>query len=163
VPEGVISVDDPRDADVRRLLLRHLEFAHATTPPESVFALGIDELAAPGVTLFSYRSGPEVLAVAALKHLDADHAEVKSMHTAREARGRGIGRRMIEHVIGVARRRGYRRVSLETGSVAAFAPARSVYARAGFVACGAFADYPDHPSSTFMTLELEPADERMAH
>ena len=154
VSEAVIDVDDPQVADVRELLRRHLEFARATTPPEGVFALEADELADPAVTFFSYRVDGELLAVGALKQLNGAHAELKSMHTARAARGRGIGRAMVEHLLAVAREREMRQVSLETGNMAEFAPARSLYAKAGFVPCGPFGDYEANETSAFMTLDL---------
>jgi putative acetyltransferase len=77
------------------------------------------------------------------------------MHTAEEARHRGIGRAMLDHLLGIARQRGFRQVSLETGSMAAFAPARAMYTRAGFTECAPFADYFSSPNSTCMTLSLE--------
>jgi putative acetyltransferase len=157
MPDGEISVDDPRAADVRELLARHLEFARTHTPPEGVFALDISGLLDPAVTFVSYRSGGELLAVGALKQLDAGHAELKSMHTAQAARGRGIGRAVLDHLVGLARERGCRRVSLETGTMAAFAPARRMYATAGFTPCGPFGDYRESPTSAFMTLGLGPA------
>jgi putative acetyltransferase len=155
VPEDEISVDDPRAGDVRELLERHLAFAHANTPPEDIHALGIDGLLEPAVTFFSFRRDGELLGVGALKQLDRHHAELKSMHTAQAARGRGIGRAMLGHLIGVARDRGCRRVSLETGSMDAFVPARSLYASAGFRPCGPFGDYPPGRNNTFMTLSLD--------
>jgi putative acetyltransferase len=109
----------------------------------------------PGVTLFGLRANGELLAVGALRHLDHVHAELKSMHTAEEARGRGLGRRMLEHLIATARARGYRRVSLETGSTEEFAPARALYATAGFVPCSPFADYRSSGWNTFMSHDLE--------
>jgi putative acetyltransferase len=154
VPEDAIAPDDPRAPDVRALLQRHLDFARATTPPEGVFALDLPGLLDPAVSFYSYRRSGQVLAVGALKQLDEQHGELKSMHTAQEARGQGIGRAMLDHLIAVARARGLRRLSLETGSMAAFAPARSLYARAGFTACGPFGTYPDRPTSKFMTLVL---------
>ena len=150
-----ITVDDPRAADVRELLERHLAFAHENTPPQDIHALGIDGLLDPAITFFSLRQGGELLGVGALKQLDPHHAELKSMHTAEAARGRGIGRAMLGHLIGVARERGCRRVSLETGSMDAFAPARSMYATAGFRPCGPFGDYSPSGTSTFMTLALD--------
>ncbi|MGO8957482.1 MAG: GNAT family N-acetyltransferase, partial [Streptosporangiaceae bacterium] len=108
----------------------------------------------PSITLYSYRRGAQLLAVGALKQLTDWHGELKSMHTAATARGTGIGRAMLDYLIGVARDRGYQRVSLETGSMAAFAPARSLYATAGFIECGPFADYHPSPNSIFMTLQL---------
>jgi putative acetyltransferase len=121
VVDGVIATDDPRADDVRELLGRHLAYARATTLPHEVYALDVDALADPSVTFFSFRAGGELLGVAALKQLSADHAEIKSMHTAEAARGQGIGRRLVEHLLAVARERGYDRVSLETGAGPAFA------------------------------------------
>lgn len=141
--------------DVRELLERHLEFAHSHSPPEDVHALDGGSLLDPAVTFFSYRQRGELLAVGALRQLDAGHAELKSMHTAQAARGRGIGRAMLTHLIGVARERGYHQLSLETGSMAAFAPARTLYASAGFIPCGPFGDYQPSPSSAFMILALD--------
>lgn len=152
---GEISIDDPGAPDVRRLLTAHLTFARAQTPPEDAHAMDVDGLLDPAVTFFSLRRDGELLAVGALKRLDAEHAEVKSMHTAQAARGRGIGRRMIEHLIAVAREAGYRRLSLETGSMAAFAPARALYESAGFEPCRPFGDYRDSPNSTYLTLRLD--------
>jgi putative acetyltransferase len=149
-----IDVDDPNAEDVRDLLRQHLEFARANTPPEDIHALDVDELTGPAVTLYSYRRDGVLLAVGALKQLDGRHAELKSMHTAAAARGCGIGRAMVEHLIGVARDHGFSRLSLETGSQQAFAPARSLYAQAGFTPCGPFGDYPPDRGNTFMTLAL---------
>ena len=154
VADGVIAVDDPRADDVRRLIERHLTFARSVTPPEDAHALDLDGLADPAVTFFSFRRDGELLAIGALKHLDDGHAEVKSMHTAESARGRGVGRAMLEHLIGVARERGYRRLSLETGAMAAFDAARSLYTSAGFEPCEPFGDYRPSRNSTFMTLML---------
>jgi putative acetyltransferase len=155
--EGAISLDDPRADDVRGLLAAHLAFARAVTPPEDVHALDLDGLLDPSVLFFSFRVDGTVLAIGALKHLDDDHAEVKSMHTAESARGLGIGRAMLDHLLGVARAKGYRRVSLETGAMAAFAPARALYANAGFEPTGPFGDYEASPNSAFMTLALRSA------
>jgi putative acetyltransferase len=158
VPQDEITADDPQATDVRELLERHLAFAHANTPPEHVHALDIEGLLDPAVTFVSFRRGGELLGVGALKQLDRHHAELKSMHTAQAARGRGIGRAILDHLIAVARERGCRRVSLETGTMDAFAPARSLYASAGFRPCGPFGDYSPSRSNTFMTLSLDAAD-----
>jgi putative acetyltransferase len=150
-----ISPDDPLAPDVRALLERHLAYARATTRPEDVHAMEVEALAEPGVTFFSYRDGGRVLGVGALKDLSADHAEIKSMHTAEEARGRGVARELLAHLVGVARTRGFRRLSLETGAQDAFAPARALYASAGFEFCEAFGPYSPSPNSAYMTLPLE--------
>ena len=151
---GEIAVDDPGALDVRALLATHLTFSHQHSPPEDVHALDVDRLRDPAVTFFSYREGGRLLAVGALRRLDDEHAEVKSMHTASEARGRGIGRAVLAHLIAEARARGHRRLSLETGTMAAFAPARALYASAGFVPCEPFGSYFHSPNSTCMTLVL---------
>ena len=149
-----IGPDDPRAPDVRELLRRHLEFARATTPPEGVFALDANGLLDPAVTVFSLREDGDLIAIGALRELDGGHGELKSMHTAAAARGRGAGRAILDHIIGVAAGRGYERLSLETGSMPAFGPARALYARAGFTRCGPFGGYRPSPTSTFMTLRL---------
>lgn len=151
---GAIAADDPRSDDVRRLLQRHLEFANAHSPPEDVHALDIDGLLAPAISFFSCRVDGELLGVGAIKHLDDDHAELKSMHTAAAARGRGVGRAMVQHLLDLARRRGYARVSLETGTMDAFAPARRLYESFGFVPCPPFNGYWDSQHSVCMTLRL---------
>jgi putative acetyltransferase len=157
-----IAADDPRAPEVQALLRRHLEFAHATTPPEGVHALDTSGLLDPAVTVFGLRRDGELVAIGALKELDPRHGEVKSMHTAAAARGSGAGRAMLSHLIGVAAARGYERLSLETGSMAAFGPARALYASAGFTVCGPFAAYRTSPTSTFMTLAVGPAAEAAA-
>ena len=150
----VIEVDDPRRDDVRALLAQHLAFARAVTPPEDVHALELDGLLDASIMFFSLRVDGELLGVGALKQLDPRHAEVKSMHTTPAARRRGVGRAIVDHLLAVAAARGVRRVSLETGAGDAFAPARSLYAAAGFVPCGPFGEYDASPNSTFMTLSL---------
>lgn len=154
--DGEIAVDDPLAHDVRALLELHLAFAHEHSPPEDVHALDVDGLRDPAVTFYSYRVAGRLLAIGALRQLDAEHAEVKSMHTAREARGRGIGRAMLAHLVAEARARGCRRLSLETGTMAAFEPARALYTAAGFVPCEPFGSYVRSRNSTCMTLRLTP-------
>ena len=151
----MIEPDDPRRDDVRALLERHLAFARDVTPPEDVHALDVERLVDPAITFFSLRVDGELLGVGALKQLDAAHAEIKSMHTAHAARGRGLGRAMLSHLLEVAAARGVRRVSLETGAMDAFEPARRLYASAGFVACGPFGDYRESPNSAYMTRQLD--------
>lgn len=152
--EGEITVDDPRAADVRALLERHLVFTAEHSPPEDVHALDVDALVDPSITFVSYRVAGEVLGVGALKDLGAGDGELKSMHTAAAARGRGVAGAIVEHLVDLARERGLTRLSLETGTPEAFRPARSLYARHGFVECGPFADYGPSPYSTFLTRDL---------
>ena len=150
----LVAADDPRAPDVLALLERHLALMHEQTPPEDVHALDVSGLVDPSVSFFSCRSAGALLGVGALKQLDPAHAELKSMHTAEEARGRGVGQRLLDHLLGVARSRGCARVSLETGSGPGFAAARRLYERAGFTPDGPFADYVASPHSTFLTLRL---------
>jgi putative acetyltransferase len=154
VDRFVIEVDDPRRDDVRALLEQHLGFAKRVTPPEDVHALDLDGLVDPAITFFTLRVEGELLGVGAIKQLGPDHAELKSMHTATAARRRGVGRAIVEHLLAVAAERGVRRVSLETGAGEAFAPARALYAGAGFVRCGPFGGYEARPNSMYMTLLL---------
>jgi putative acetyltransferase len=157
VTAGEITTDDPRKPDVQGLLARHLAFCSSETPPEHSFALNVDGLLDPQVTFVSYRDGGPggaVLGVAAIKALDPAHVELKSMHTAAEARGRGVARALLAHLLDVARARGYQRVSLETGTTPGFAAARALYESAGFTPCGPFAGYPVTGDNTFYTLTL---------
>jgi putative acetyltransferase len=155
VPKGEISLDDPRGPDVMALLERHLAFANTHSPPEDVHALDASGLVDPAVTFFSFRTDGQLLAVGAIRRIDDSHAELKSMHTAEEARGQGLGRAMVDHLIGVARDSGFRQVSIETGTMEAFAPARSLYRGVGFQPCEPFGEYTYSPNSICLTLFLD--------
>jgi putative acetyltransferase len=139
---------------VASLLAEHLEEMHRYSPPESVHALDLDRLRTPDLTFWSLWDGDEVLGCAALRELDPTHGELKSMRTATAHRRRGVAAALLDHVVGEARRRGYRLLSLETGSPAEFAPARTMYAAYGFTPCGPFGPYLDDEFSVFMTLDL---------
>ncbi len=152
------GLDDPR---VIELLHAHLRQARAETAPGSAHALDLSGLHASAVTFWSAWEndatsdmGETLVGVGALKQLSADHGEVKSMHTAEAARGRGVGSALLRHIIAEACERGMTRVSLETGSWPYFVPARALYARHGFVDCPPFGDYQADPNSVFMTLTL---------
>ena len=149
-----IETDDlSRDA-VHELLAEHLADMHATSPPESVHALDLTGLTDPAVTVWTLWNDAAVLGCAALKELSIVEGEIKSMRTSTAARGRGVATRLLTHVIDEARRRGYERLSLETGSQDFFAPARRLYRRHGFVACPPFGNYVSDPNSTYLTLPL---------
>ncbi|MFM1988518.1 MAG: hypothetical protein RJA99_1475 [Pseudomonadota bacterium] len=150
-----IAIDDPARPDVRALLEEHLRDMHALSPPDSVHALDVAALKHPDVTFWSVRDGETLLGCGALKALDRHHGEVKSMRTPASLRRRGAGRAVLAHIVVEARRRGYRRLSLETGTVPAFEPARRLYERFGFQPCGPFGDYRLDPYSLFMTLDLD--------
>lgn len=149
-----IDVDDPWRADVLVLLEEHLADMYATSPPESVHALDPGSLAVPGLTFWTLREDGALLGCAALKELEPGHGEVKSMRTATAARRRGVAARLLDHVVGEARTRGFGRLSLETGSQDFFAPARALYASRGFEVCGPIPGYAEDPNSVFMTLPL---------
>jgi putative acetyltransferase len=150
----VIELDDPRKEDVEALLHTHLAFAREHSPPEDVHALDTDGLLAPNVSFFSLREHGRLLGVGALQEIEPGHGEVKSMHTTAAARGRGVARAMLDHLLATARSLGYSRVSLETGTMEAFSPARALYESAGFIVCAPFAGYRDSPNSVCMTLDL---------
>ena len=150
----IIREDDVRGGEVIALLEAHLDTMAMHSPPESRHALDLEGLRAPEVTFWTVWEEAQLLGCGALKELSDTHGEVKSMHTAQAARGRGVARRLVEHIIAEARRRTYRRLSLETGSMAAFAPAQALYDGFGFRYCEPFADYVHDPNSVFMTLEI---------
>lgn len=153
--EFMVLLDDPEAHDVSALLERHLEFANSHGPREDVHALDVTGLTDNSVTFFSIREDGTLLGVGALKELDASHAELKSIHTAESARGRGVGRAIVHHLLSVARQRGFSRVSLETGAMEAFAPSRALYEASGFEFCEPFAGYRPSPNSVFMTMRLD--------
>lgn len=149
-----IDVDDPRALDVHELLQVHLAFSHTVTPPGHVHALDIDGVLDPAVTFFTARRDGVLLGIGALKELDPSQGELKSMHTAESSRGQGVGRAMLEHLLAAAAERGYERVSLETGTMTAFAPARTLYEAIGFTPCEPFGEYTANPNSICMSIAL---------
>lgn len=151
-----IRIDDLRGPAVAALLQHHLESVAQHSPPESIHAFDIDALRAPNVMFWCAWDESVLAGCGALKELDEGHGELKSMKTAPSHLRRGVATALLEHMIGVARQRGYRRLSLETGSMEAFAPAHAFYARFGFEPCGPFGDYVEDPFSVFMMRVLEP-------
>ena len=140
---------------MQRLLERHLAFAYANSPREHVHALDVDRLIDPTITFFSARdAGGVLLGVGALKEIDAEHGEIKSMHTAELARRAWVGGAMLRHIVKVARERSYTGLSLETGIGPVFAAAQSLYKRAGFTECEPFGEYTRNPHSVCMTMSL---------
>jgi putative acetyltransferase len=149
-----IRIDDLNGSEIRALLQEHLANMRQISPPESIHALPLEGLRKPEVTFWSAWENGELLGCGALKELDAQHGEIKSMRTSAQHRRKGVARAILDYIIGEAKRRGYHRLSLETGSMDAFDPARQLYARAGFTFCGPFGDYIEDPNSVFMTMEL---------
>ena len=140
--------------DVQALLAVHFDSMRASSPADACHVLAIDGLQTPDISFWSLRERGRLLGIGALKQLSGDHGEVKSMRTAADALGRGVGTAMLHHIMAEAARRGYRRLSLETGSTAPFAAALRLYERAGFAACPPFGSYPESPFTRFLTLPL---------
>lgn len=149
-----IHLDDLSGAQITRLLREHLQGVASHSPPESIHALDLDGLRQPGITFWSVWEGDELMGCGALRQLDGQHGEIKSMRTSSAHLRKGVAARLLQHIIDEAVRRSYRRLSLETGSAEAFAPARRLYARFGFEPCEPFADYVEDPYSVFMTRKM---------
>lgn len=149
-----IKRDDLTGSEVAALIGEHLQSMFLHSPPESVHALDLDKLKGPNVTFWSVWSQGELAGCGALKELDPGHAEIKSMKTSSAFLRKGVARSMMQYLIEEAGTRGYRRLSLETGSMEAFDPARRLYEAFGFTYCDPFADYTEDPNSVFMTLKL---------
>jgi putative acetyltransferase len=149
-----IELDDLSGPAVAALLQEHLDEMRSISPPESTHALDLDGLRCPEVTFWSVYDGAALVGCGALKELDATSGEVKSMRTAAAAQRRGVASIVLAHLVGEARRRGYARLYLETGSMAFFEPARALYRGFGFVPCPPFGDYRADPNSVHMALSL---------
>ena len=149
-----IRVDDLRGTAIAALLEEHLRGMRRHTPPESVHALDLEGLRRPEITFWTVWQDAELLGCGALKALDAQHGEIKSMRTASAHLRKGVATRLMRHILEESKRRSYVRLSLETGSGAPFEPALALYRDFGFRPCGPFADYIDDPFSVFMTREL---------
>jgi len=152
--EPTIAVESPDTPDVIGLLESHLDLMRATSPPEHVHALEVKALMTPDITFFTARRNSELLGVGALRDLGGDRAEIKSMHTAAAARGQGVARFLLEHIIEVARSRSCTWVGLETGTMAEFAAARRLYESFGFTECEPFDGYTTNQFSVCMSLDL---------
>jgi putative acetyltransferase len=149
-----IRVDDLSGPEIIRLLHEHLRSVALHSPPESVHALGVEALRNPDITFWSAWQDSELMGCGAIKELDSRHGEIKSMRTASSHLRKGVATWLMHHILEEAERRSYERLSLETGSMDAFAPARSLYASFGFKPCGPFANYVEDPYSVFMTREV---------
>jgi putative acetyltransferase len=149
-----IREDDLSGAQIRALLALHLSGLQSETPPEFSFALDIDGLRTPDMTVWSAWDGPGLVGMAALKMLGDGSGEVKSMRTDPRHLRRGVAAALLEHVMAEARRRSLGRLSLETGVGPAFEPALALYRKSGFVPGEPFADYAPSPYNQFLHLEL---------
>ncbi|WJM09220.1 GNAT family N-acetyltransferase [Paenibacillus sp. PK1-4R] len=149
-----IKVDDLSGGQVKALIAEHLQGMAADSPPESIHALNLDGLKKPEITFWCAWEGDDLLGCGAIKELDPEHAELKSMRTASAHLRKGVARKILAHIMEVATDRGYKRISLETGSMDSFIPARKLYEDFGFEYCEPFADYILDPNSTFMTKKI---------
>lgn len=149
-----IKIDDLSGSEIAEFLTEHLRSLAEVSPPESCHALNLGELRRPEITFWSVWDGPKVVGCGALKHLDAAHGEVKSMRTAKTCLRQGVASLVLKAIIAEAKRRGYRRLSLETGSMEFFEPAHRLYGKFGFTPCPPFAGYVADPNSLFMSKEL---------
>lgn len=150
-----IRIDDLTGGEVIQLLEEHLQDMYATSPPESVHALDVEALKSPQITFYSGWKEQTLLGCVAIKSLNDKHAELKSMRTSTHARNQGVASRLLAHALEQASAKGFKTVSLETGSQAFFHPARSLYEKYGFQYCGPFADYDEDPNSRFMSKSLD--------
>jgi putative acetyltransferase len=150
----VVSPDTAATPDVRALLMRHLALMRAGSPEESCHVMDPDTLSERGAVLVAARAGGPVLGIGALTIIGPEHGELKSMHTAAEARGRGVAKAVLQALMDAARTQELTRLSLETGSAEMFAPARALYHRNGFDFCPPFGSYRPDPLSVFMTRTL---------
>jgi putative acetyltransferase len=149
-----IRIDDLRGPEIAALLQEHLRDMYRVSPPESVHALDLDSLRKPDITFWTIWDADILAGCGAIKELDPQHAEIKSMRTASSHRRKGVAKQLLQHLLDEAKQRGYTRVSLETGSMDFFMPARALYASFGFKNCPPFSDYIEDPNSVFMTKEL---------
>lgn len=149
-----IKIDDLSGPEVAALLTDHLRSLAEVTPLKSMHALNLDELRKPDITFWTVWQAHELAGCGALKQLDAEHGEIKSMRTAKSHLRQGVASHLLQHIIAEAKRRGYRRLSLETGAIPYFEPAHSLYRKFGFKNCPPFVGYQEDPNSVFMTKEL---------
>jgi putative acetyltransferase len=150
-----IKVDDLSGPAIAAFLEEHIAEMRAISPPESKHALDLAGLRRPEITFWTLWQDGNIAGCCALKQLDAQQGELKSMRTAARVRRQGVAAQLLEHVIREAQARGYRRINLETGAMEFFAPARTLYRKFGFVPCGPFGSYKDDPNSAFFTKPLD--------
>jgi putative acetyltransferase len=154
MPRVRIVVDDLSGPAIAEFLAEHVRQMRSITPLESKYALDLDGLRQPGITFWSVLDDGVPVGCGAVKRLDATHAELKSMRTAPRRQRSGIASMLLEHMLAEARRMGFARLSLETGTDEFFLPARRLYEKFGFDYCEPFGDYRPGPHNTFMTRAL---------
>ena len=149
-----IKVDDLSSSEIAEFLEEHIREMKSVSPPESKHALDLEGLRKPEITLWTVWDDDRLIGCGAMKELDTDHAEIKSMRTTVSYRGKGIASMLLQHILNEAKLRGYQRISLETGSMSFFEPARNLYTKYSFGNCAPFFTYQEDPNSVFMTRKL---------
>jgi putative acetyltransferase len=152
----IVQIGDFSNPNVLALLREHLTGMQTNSPPGSVYALDLDGLQSADIAFYSVWDGREVdlLAIGALKEIDAATGEVKSMRTAQAHQRRGAASFLLDFLITTARERNYQHLCLETGSGPAFEPALALYRRYGFENCEPFGDYEASAFNQFLRLRL---------
>jgi len=150
----LIERDDLSDVRIGDFLEEHIKEMKSVSPPESKHALDLDGLRSPNVTFWTVWESEQIIGCGAYKKLDSTHAEIKSMRVSSKHRGKGVASKLLQHILNEALSQGYRQLSLETGSMPFFEPARNLYGKFGFESCPPFDNYSEDPNSVFMTLEL---------
>lgn len=156
-----ITIDDLSGKGIAEFLDEHIKDMQLTSPPESKHALDIEGLRKPGITFWTVWDQQTLIGCGALKELNRWHAEIKSMRTLPSSKRKGIASKLLQHIVSEAKDRGYSRLSLETGSMPFFEPARKLYAKFGFQNCAPFSNYNEDPNSVFMTKELSGEHNRL--
>ncbi|PKG23128.1 GNAT family N-acetyltransferase [Niallia nealsonii] len=149
-----IKIDDLTGKEIIELIGEHLQGMSLNSPPESIHALDLDNLKKTEITFWSVWEEGQLAGCGALKELNKKHGELKSMRTSSNHLRKGVARKLLHHIIEEAKQRGYLTISLETGSMEAFMPARKLYESFEFRYCKPFADYQEDPNSVFMEKEL---------
>ncbi|MDV2993378.1 MAG: putative N-acetyltransferase YsnE [Chroococcidiopsis sp. SAG 2025] len=149
-----IKIDDLSSSEIAEFLEEHIREMKSVSPPESKHALDLAGLRKPEITFWTVWDDGRLTGCGAMKELDTSHAEIKSMRTTALSRGKGIASMLLQHILNEAKLRGYRRISLEIGSMPFFEPARNLYAKYGFKNCAPFSTYKEDPNSVFMAKDL---------
>ena len=149
-----IRIDDLTGNEIADLLQAHTDDMLKHSPPKSVHTLDLSALRSSDITFWSVWSNGELAGCGALKEIDDNHVELKSVRTAKQYLRKGVAAKLVEHILAIAKKRSYKKISLETGNSSAFLPAKKLYEKMGFQECQPFADYSDDPFSSFMTKDL---------
>jgi putative acetyltransferase len=149
-----IKIDDLSGSEIAEFLEEHISEMKSVSPPESKHALDLAGLRKPEITFWTVWDNDRLIGCGAIKELDAERAEIKSMRTTASYRGQGIASMLLQHILNEAKLQGYQQISLETGSMPFFEPARNLYEKYGFEYCAPFSTYWEDPNSIFMTKKL---------